>query len=112
MEMAFDKQRLVLADFRDTHRGDMIIVCGCGESLNLLEQPERYITIGVNEVGRRFTPDYLVVVNPRSQFSSERFAYVERSKARTLFTQLTDLGVPHPHVVHFGLGQYGGTDFS
>jgi Glycosyl transferases group 1 len=112
MDIAIDKQRLVLADFHDAHRGDTIIVCGCGESLNLLEQPERYVTIGVNDVGRRFTPDYLVVVNPRSQFSSERFSYVERSKARTLFTQVTDLGVPHPHVVHFGLGQYGGTDLS
>src|SRR5262245_31028731 len=85
--------RLSLANFQDSKSGETILVCGCGESLNLLERPERFITIGVNDVGRRFTPDYLVVVNPRSQFSAERFSYVERSSARALFTQLTDLGV-------------------
>ena len=29
----------------------------------MLQDPGRYVTIGVNDVGRRFTPDYLVVVN-------------------------------------------------
>jgi len=58
--------------YRDRHRGASIVVCGCGESLGLLEQPERWLTIGVNDVGRRFTPDYLVVVNERRQFSRER----------------------------------------
>ena len=100
-----------LTSFRDTHAGGMIIVCGCGESLNDLADPEHFITIGVNDVGRRFQPTYLVVVNPRSQFSGDRFRYVETSEAHTLFTQL-DLGVRHPHIVKFRLGSYGGTDLS
>ena len=58
---------LSLDSFKGVHHGDTIIVCGCGESLNLLELPEQAITIGVNDVGRRFTPNYLVVVNPRNQ---------------------------------------------
>jgi predicted O-methyltransferase YrrM len=98
-----------LAEFRDAHRGETIVVCGCGESLTLLQRPERFVTIGVNDVGRHFTPDYLVVVNPRSQFAGDRFRYVETSRAKALFTQL-DLGVPHPRVVRFRLGRYGGTD--
>ena len=95
--------------FRDLHRGETILVCGCGASLNLLDHLERFVTIGVNDVGRRFTPDYLVVVNERRQFDPARFAHVERSEARAVFTQL-DLGLAHPRVVRFRLGRRGGTD--
>jgi GT2 family glycosyltransferase/SAM-dependent methyltransferase len=100
-----------LASFQDIHQGKTIVVCGCGESLNDLAQPERFITIGVNDVGRRFQPNYLVVVNPRNQFSGDRFQFVESSQAEYLFTQL-DLGVRHPNVVKFRLGAFGGTDFT
>jgi len=54
--------------FRDAHLGETIVVCGCGPSLKELPDPERMITLGVNDVGRLFDPTYLVVVNPRSQF--------------------------------------------
>ena len=101
-----------LADYRHAHRGETIVVCGCGESLKLLEHPEQHITIGVNDVGRRFTPNYLVVVNPRSQFSAARFSYVERSTCGALFTQIPELGLTHPNIVIFQLGKYGGTDLS
>ncbi len=97
------------ATFRDVHQGQPIVVCGCGASLNLLEHPERYITIGVNDVGRLFDPTYLVVVNPRTQFKNDRFRYVEQSNAQALFTQL-DLGRVRPPVVRFKLGSYGGTE--
>lgn len=98
-----------LGAYRDRHAGGDVIVCGCGPSLNELPAPERFVTIGVNDVGRRFDPTYLVVVNPRSQFKGERFRYVANSNARVLFTQL-DLGSVRPPVVRFKLGQYGGTD--
>ena len=100
-----------LADFRNRHQGATVVVCGCGESLNELTEPARFVTIGVNDVGRRFDPDYLVVVNPRSQFSGDRFNYVESSKASYLFTQL-DLGLSRENVVRFDLGAHGGTDLS
>ncbi len=67
-----------LASFHNRHAGETVVVCGCGESLNEFEQPERFITIGVNDIGRRFHPSYLVVVNPRPQFKKERWPYVER----------------------------------
>src|SRR5689334_11946287 len=95
------------ADFRDRHCGDTVIVCGCGTSLTLLKQPERFVTIGVNDVGRLFTPDYLVVVNGRRQFDRERYLYVEQSQAKAVFTQLD---LPHERVVRFRLGRRGGTD--
>ena len=50
-----------LAAFHNIHAGETLIVCGCGESLNDLAHPAQYITIGVNDVGRRFQPNYLVV---------------------------------------------------
>jgi hypothetical protein len=100
-----------LADFHNIHVGSTIIVCGCGESLNELTEPHRFITIGVNDVGRRFQPNYLVVVNPRNQFSGDRFSYVERSGADYIFTQL-DLGLARDNVVTFNLGTNEGTDLS
>jgi hypothetical protein len=100
-----------IADFRSLHAGESIIVCGCGASINDLARPERFITIGVNDIGRRFHPDYLVVVNPREQFTGDRFRYVETSQAKYIFTQL-DLGIAHPNIVKFRLGAYGGTDLS
>ena len=100
-----------LADFHNIHAGSTIIVCGCGESLNELTEPERFITIGVNDVGRKFQPNYLVVVNPRDQFTGDRFTFVENSEADYLFTQL-DLGITRENVVTFNLGTNGGTDLS
>lgn len=95
------------SDYRDRHRGETVIVCGCGSSLALLTQPGRFVTIGVNDVGRRFTPDYLVVVNERRQFDRGRYVHVERSEAKAVFTQLD---LPHPRAVRFRLGRRGGTD--
>ncbi len=100
-----------LADFHNRHAGSTIVVCGCGESLNELTEPERFITIGVNDVGRKFQPNYLVVVNPRDQFTDDRFTYVTNSEAEYLFTQL-DLGLARENVVTFNLGTNGGTDLS
>lgn len=101
-----------LARFQDRHSTSAIVICGCGESLNLLQHPERFVTIGVNDVGRCFQPNYLVVVNPRNQFKADRFKHVAGSKAEYVFTQMRDLGISHPRVVQFRLGKYGGTDFS
>ena len=95
------------ADYRDRHRGEAIVVCGCGASLKQLQRPERFVTIGVNDVGRLFTPDYLIVVNERRQFTPERYVHVEQSQAKAVFSQLE---LAHPRAVRFKLGRRGGTD--
>jgi len=100
-----------LRGFQGLHSGATILVCGCGSSLAQVIAPERTITIGVNDVGRLFDPDYLVVLNPRSQFSAGRFAWVENSRAKAVFTQL-ELGIRHPNVVRFRLGRRAGADFA
>ncbi len=100
-----------LADYRGRHAGETIVVCGCGPSLLDWPDAERGTTIGVNDVGRRFDPTYLVVVNPAPQFAAGRFEHVRRSRAKALFTQL-DLGAVAPPVVRFALGRRGATDAS
>ncbi len=103
-----------LASWCGRHAGETIVVCGCGRSLADLPTPERWTTIGVNDVGRLFDPTYLVVVNPKSQFRADRFRHVESSRARALFTQLDpgrDLGgLAHPAIVRFRLGRRRGTE--
>jgi hypothetical protein len=99
------------ASYRGYHHGETMLVCGCGSSLSTVVAPERFPTIGVNDVGRLFQPDYLVVINPRTQFSGDRFHHVESSRAQALFTQL-DLGISHPNVVRFHLGRRGGADIT
>ncbi|WP_420227248.1 hypothetical protein [Pigmentiphaga litoralis] len=99
-------------DLRNHHAGATILVCGCGESLTRLTQAQGIITIGVNDVGRWFTPDYLVVLNTRRQFTADRYAYIDASRAGTLVTQLDPAGFAHPDVVQFRLGRRGGTELS
>ncbi|MDH5360749.1 MAG: hypothetical protein OEX03_09305, partial [Gammaproteobacteria bacterium] len=98
-----------LYEYRDIHAGETIVICGCGVSLNELPLPSMYTTIGVNDVGRKFTPDYLVVLNAKSQFKNERFRYVENSQARAIFSHL-ELALEHPHQVRFSLGKRGGVN--
>jgi hypothetical protein len=69
------------AQVRDRHAGEAILVCGCGSSLATLRLPPGVPTIGVNDIGRLFDPDYLVVVNPPRQFSGDRFRFVRESRA-------------------------------
>ena len=99
---------LRLQDFADRHRGRDIVVCGCGTSARALPAQQGLLTIGVNDIGRLVTPDYLVVVNPPRQFRGDRFDHVRQSHAQALFTQL-ELGPVAPPVVRFALGSYGGT---
>lgn len=49
------------------------------------------------------------MLNPRRQFPPERFAAIESSRAKAIFTSVADLGIDHPRLVRFRLGQRGGT---
>jgi hypothetical protein len=101
-----------LAGFSGLHRGATIVVCGCGPSLNDLPLPPASISIGVNDVGRRFDPDYLVVVNPPAQFPPDRRRAIEESRARAVFTQYPDWRLERARRTPIVLGAYGGTDFA
>lgn len=114
--MAEPAPTLVLSGFEGRHRGATLVVCGCGTSLTaeVAEQAARHgwVTIGVNDVGRLFTPDYLVVLNPPRQFRGDRFTHVRNAQARALFTQLSPqvLGPVNAPLVQITLGANGGTE--
>jgi hypothetical protein len=57
-DMSAGGETRTLASFCGAHAGGRIIVCACGESLNTLTKPRRFVTIGVNDVNRKFDPDY------------------------------------------------------
>ena len=101
-----------LADFVGRHCGETIVVCGCGELLNTVPIKPAYITIGINDVGRHFDPDYLVVVNTPARFPPDRRRAVTETRARTVFTQYADRRLQHASRVPIALGSYGGVDFS
>lgn len=97
--------------WRDRHAGEVVLVAGCGESLSLLPAKPPCTVIGVNDVGRAWHPDYLVLVNPASQFAPGRWPAVQATQARAVFTQLADPGLPAGvPVVRFRLGRLAGTD--
>ena len=81
-----------LSDFRGAHYGEAIVVCGLGSSINSFPDPRRFLTIGVNDIGRGFTPDYLFVMDSPQAFGPERFHYIRDSRAKYIFTD-HDLGV-------------------
>ena len=95
-------------DWKDRHLGETIIVCGCGASLAELKAKPPCPVIGVNDVGRAFDPDYLVILNPESQFAKERFAAVRATRPKALFTSVRDLNLPDSPVVRMELGKRGG----
>jgi hypothetical protein len=88
------------------------VVCGCGPSLKDFPKRPACITIGVNDVGRHFDPDYLVVVNPPSQFRPDRRGAIKESRARAVFTQYAEWRLQHAPLVPIAFGVYGGVDFS
>lgn len=87
--------------------GASVIVCGCGPSLNELPLPPPCLTIGVNDVGRRLDPDYLVVLNGPEQFTPDRWQHVANSRARAVFSQLP-LPLRGAPLAPIRLGERGG----
>jgi hypothetical protein len=102
----------VLSAFKDIHRGGKVIVCGCGVSLTTLSGPDRFLTIGVNDVGRAFQPDYLVVIDSVDNLGPERYSYVENSAARAIFTPRPGMPRGRRNIVRFRLETEGDTSLS
>jgi len=101
-----------LPSFKDIHATEKIVVCGCGASLNDFEAPERFVTIGVNDVGRRLHPKYLMVCNLKKDFPPERWHAVEHTHAEYVFTHHPLFEWPHDNLVRLRHGVHNGTDFS
>jgi hypothetical protein len=95
-----------LSEFKDIHLNQKIVVCGCGISLlEFKEHHQDFITIGVNDVPKLFTPTYLVVTDASIRFNDARKKMINESQSRYMFT--CSQGWRHPRMVHFDLGRKG-----
>ncbi len=68
------------------------IVAGCGSSINIYKDFSKYYVIGVNDIERILTPDFLVVVNDHRTFMRGRWEYVRDSLSPVIFTHLDNPG--------------------
>ena len=92
-----------LSNFRNVHKGEKVIVCGCGTSLNQIEKHHKdFITIGVNDVPKLFMPTYLVVTDHPIRFNEGRRKLVVESTPKAFFTCVK--GWTNKKVVLFDLG--------
>jgi len=107
---------MVYQAFKDKHKDAKMIITGLGESAQVLGNIDvDCLTMGVNDVGRLFTPTYTVVVNDRTSFEDHRWNHIAACNSDALFTHIKDIPnqMPVDHqdrVVTIPLGRYGGTD--
>lgn len=104
---------MLYQDFKNIHPGSKIVVCGCGVSAPELGDPTHFITIGVNDIQRLYSTNYLVVVNDKASFDSkgpDRWYWIENAKAPYTFTHIKGLKIRAESKVLIQLGKYGGCD--
>lgn len=97
-------------DFKNIHKGQKIIVSGCGNSATLMTDPQNYIIIGVNDLSRLYSPNYLVVLNDKSSFEHDRWEWIDKTQSPHIFTHIKNLAVNEEARILLQLGRYGGTD--
>jgi len=90
---------MVYQDFKGKHTGENIIVAGCGTSVAPLENPVPCVTIGVNDIGRLFTPTYTVMINDKRAFRQDRWEHMVTCKSNAIFTHIknTECDLPIIH---------------
>jgi hypothetical protein len=81
-------------DYVGKYKDQTFIVAGCGSSLNLYsgEDFSKYYVVGVNDIERILTPDFLVVVNDVRTFTRGRWEFVRDSMSPVIFSHLDDPG--------------------
>jgi len=79
-------------DYINKFSGETFIVAGCGSSVNLYEDFSKYYVIGVNDIERILTPDFLVVVNDYRTFMRGRWDHVKNSLSPVIFSHLDNPG--------------------
>lgn len=79
-------------DYIGKFKDKTFIVAGCGSSLNNFTDFSKYYIIGVNDIERILTPDFLVVVNDYRTFSRGRWDFVKETLSPVIFTHLDNPG--------------------
>lgn len=78
--------------------------------LDIKDQHQDFITIGVNDVPALFDPTYMLVTDHPNRFNENRQKLVNNNKAKYLFTCVK--GWRHPNIVHFDLGKKGAANLN
>jgi hypothetical protein len=74
---------MTLEDFRGIHSDVAILVCGLGPSVELLTEPHRWITIGLNDISaKHFVPTYVLA---SENLPEARMSTIRCSSARAIF---------------------------
>lgn len=94
-------------DYIGKFKGETFIIAGCGASLNFYTDFSKYYVIGVNDIERILTPDFLVVVNEVRTFTRGRWDYVRDSLSPVIFSHLNNPGpiTRNSHLVKINIGE-------
>jgi hypothetical protein len=96
-------------DYIGKYKDETFIIAGCGSSLNVYagEDFSKYYIIGVNDIERILTPDFLVVVNEIRTFMRGRWEFVRDSLSPVIFSHLDDPGPINrkAHLAKIKIGQ-------
>lgn len=79
-------------NYTNKFKDETFIVAGCGASLNYYKDFSKYYVVGVNDIDRILTPDFLVVVNDYRTFMRGRWDYVKETLSPVIFTHLDNPG--------------------
>ena len=94
-------------DYIGKYKGESFIVAGCGSSLNYYTDFSNNYVVGVNDIERILTPDFLVVVNDFRTFMRGRWEYVRDSLSPVIFSHMDNPGpiTRSSHLVKIQIGE-------
>jgi len=94
-------------DYIGKYKGESFIIAGCGSSINSYTDFSEHYVIGVNDIERILTPDFLVVVNEIRTFMRGRWQYVDKTLSPVIFSHLENPGPieKSENLVNIKLGQ-------
>lgn len=95
-------------DLYEKYTGFKAIVLGNGISVNDYKPLPNTITIGVNDINRKLSPDYHLLVDVTTRFSKERILNIYKTESKTIISQQNkgwDFGKERQYF--FKLGSYG-----
>lgn len=94
-------------DYVGKYKNESFIVAGCGSSLNYYTDFSKHYVIGVNDIERILTPDFLVVVNDFKTFMRGRWQYVQESLSPVIFSHIDYPGpiTRSSHLVKIQVGE-------
>lgn len=74
-------------NFINIHNGETISVLGLGESIqNFLAKENKDTTIGVNDVAKYYSPNYLVCLDMPQSFAMERWQTIAKTNTTCVFS--------------------------